>query len=145
MKRIITLLMLWAIGASASLAQEQLNIAEIFDGRYHDEPRATETQISGDKLSPYSLTLYRSLTLTDMPEAADEIEPLVTRDGTKAIDREVAYRDGGLYYGFYQLQRRGTKQCYLFYLNQNRAKGNKIILIYLEGYASPDKIKSMLK
>lgn len=145
MKRIITLLMLWAIVTSASLAQEHLNIGEIFDGRYHDEPRASETQISGEKLAPYSLSLYRSLTLTDMPEAANEIEPLVTRDGTKALDREVSYRDGGLYYGFYQLQRRGAKQCYLFYLNQNRAKGNKIIVIYLEGFASPDEIKKMLK
>ena len=80
-----------------------------------------------------------------MPEEAAKIEPLVTRDGAKAIDREVSYRDGGLYYGFYQLQCRGVKQCYLFYLNQNRAKGNKIIIIYLEGFASPDKIKSMLK
>lgn len=145
MKRIISLLMLWVIGASSSIAQDQLNIAKIFDGRYHDESRASETQISGDKLSPYSLTLYRSLTLTDMPEEAAKIEPLVTRDGAKAIDREVSYRDGGLYYGFYQLQCRGAKQCYLFYLNQNRAKGNKIIIIYLEGFASPDKIKSMLK
>ena len=52
MKRIISLLMLWAIGASISVAQDHLNIAKIFDGRYHEESRASETQISGDKLSP---------------------------------------------------------------------------------------------
>lgn len=145
MKRLITLLMLWAIGTSAMLAQNKLHIGELFDGRYHDEPRASETQISSDKLDRYSLSLYRSLTLTDMPEAAATIEPLVTRDAAKAVDREVSYRDGGLYYGFYQLQPRHGVQRYLFYLNQNRNKGNKIILIYLEGTASRDKIKAMLK
>lgn len=145
MKYIITLLMLWAIGTSTVLAQDRLNIGALFDGRYHDEPRASETLIKGDKLSNYSLSLYRSLTLTDMPEAAAEIVPLVTRDAAKAEDREVSYRDGGLYYGFYQLKARAGKNCYLFYLDQNRNGGNKIILIYLEGYASRDKIKQMLK
>ncbi|MDE6198773.1 MAG: hypothetical protein K2L55_03630 [Muribaculaceae bacterium] len=145
MKRILTILMLWAIGTSAALAQDRLHVGAVFDGRYHDEPRASETQISGGKLERYLLTLYRSLTLTDMPEAASEIEPLVTRDAAKAIDREVAYRDGGLYYGFYQLKPQGQKQRYLFYLNQNRNGGNKIILIYLEGNASREKIKEMLK
>ncbi|OKY86333.1 MAG: hypothetical protein BHV69_02640 [Bacteroidales bacterium 52_46] len=145
MKGIITLLMLWAIGTSAALAQDRLNIGALFDGRYHDEPRASETQISGDKLERYALSLYRSLTLTDYPEAAADIEPLVTRDAAKAVDREVSYRDGGLYYGFYQLKPSGVKQRYLFYLNQNRNGGNKIILIYLEGMASRDKIKEMLK
>jgi len=145
MKRIITLLMLWAIGTSAMLAQDKLAIGQLFDGRYHDEPRASEAQISGDKLSRYSLSLYRSLTLTDMPEAAAEIEPLVTRDAAKAVDREVSYRDGVLYYGFYQLQPHYGQQRYMFYLNQNRNGGDKIILIYLEGSASRDKIKQMLK
>lgn len=145
MKYIITLLMLWVIGISSVLAQDRLSIGKVFGGMYHDEPRASETQITGDMLAKYSLSLYRSLTLTDMPEAAEDIEPLVTRDATKAVDREVSYRDGGLYYGFYQLEPRGPKRRYLFYLNQNRNKGNKIILIYLEGTASRDKIKEMLK
>lgn len=145
MKRLITLVMLCALGVSVSLAQNRLNIGALFDGRYHDEPRASETQISGDKLARYALSLYRSLTLTDMPEAAEVIEPLVIKDGARAQDREVSYRDGGLYYGFYQLTPHNGTQRYLFYLNQNRSKGNKIILIYLEGSASRDKIKQMLK
>lgn len=145
MKRLIAILMLMCAGTSAMLAQDKLNVGELFDGRYHDEPRASETQITGDRLAKYSLTLYRSLTLTDMPEAAAIIAPLVIRDAAKAVDREVSYRDGGLYYGFYQLQPRHSVERYLFYLNQNLNKGNKIILIYLEGSASREKIKAMLK
>lgn len=145
MKRLITLLMLWAIGTSAMMAQNKLNIGQLFDGRYHDDPQASETQITGDKLARYSLSLYRSLTFTDMPEMASVIEPLVIKDGAKAENREVSYRDGGLYYGFYQLFPRNGLQRYIFYLNQNLNKGNKIILIYLEGVASRDKIKQMLK
>ena len=145
MKRFINLLILMAVVSVTAVAQENLSIGRLFDGRYHDEPRAAETYIAGGKLSGYDLSLYRSLTLTGMPQEAAPIEKLVTHDAAGAVDREVSYRDGGLYYGFYELKPVKSTRRYLFYLNQNRNKGDKIIIIYLEGKASRDKIKAMLK
>lgn len=141
MKKIFTLLMFVVMASAAAFAQDNLNISALFDGRYHDDARVAETMIKGSSLSEYQLSLYHSLTVTDAPELAAEIESLVVKDARDAVDREVAYRDGGLYYGFYELSR----GKYLFFLNRYIVGGNKLVVIYLEGVASKSKIKQMLK
>ena len=67
------------------------------------------------------------------------------RDGADALSREVQFRDGRLFYGFYRLRRHNDLNRYIFFLNQLAAGGNKVILIYLEGSASPEQVKKMLK
>lgn len=148
------LLMLFIAGVASvtAMAQSGLNINALFDGRYLDCPQATETIVKGQQLAGTGLSLYHSLTLVDMPDEARSVEALVTRDGAKAFDREVSYRNGGLYYGFYQLSDPSTMHLpglstnrYILFLNMHRAKGNKIIVIYLEGEASHDEVKQILK
>lgn len=132
--------------AIPAVAQKGLNINNLFDGRYRDNDNVVETVVQGGNLSNYNIDLYHSLTLSDSPDEAASIEALVARDGAGAIDREVSYRDGGLYYAFYELKPRNViVRRYLFFLNQHRGTGNKIILIYIEGSASQEKIKKMLK
>lgn len=139
---ILCIVLMSALGVSA---QKGLNINELFDGRYRDNKAATETIIKGETLRKYSLDTYHALTLTAMPEAAQEIERLVTKDGAGALSREVSYRQGHLYFGFYRLPNSNDNRRYLFYLNQNLNKGNKIILIYLDGLADTETVKKMLK
>lgn len=135
------MIMLAILAAAVQMsAQKGMNINEIFDGRYRDNDAAHEIYMSGGKLSSYGLDLYHSLTLTGMPDEASAIERLVMLDGRRAKDKEVIYRDGGLYYGFYVFD-----GSYIFYLNQHRQNGDKIIVIYLQGDATPERIKSMLK
>lgn len=135
-----------ALAAATASAQKGLNINNLFDGRYTDNDRVAETYVEGGSLADYNVDLYHSLTLTGDPDEAAAIEALVKRDGAKAVNREVAYRDGGLYYAFYELTPRNIiANRYIFYLNQHRGSGNKIILIYIEGAASREKIKTMLK
>lgn len=146
MKRLLLTACLTIAAIAAAMAQKGLNINNLFDGRYTDNDRVAETFVEGGALTDYNVDLYHSLTLTDQPDQAAAIEALVKRDGVKATDREVSYRDGGLYYAFYELTPRNLiAKRYIFYLNQHRGSGNKIILIYIEGSASRDKIKKMLK
>lgn len=146
MKKIITTICMLIAMSFPAVAQKGLNINNLFDGRYRDDSRVTETVIEGGNLKDYGLDIYHSLTLTDAPDEAASIEALVSRDGSNAIDREISYRDGGLYYAFYELKPLSMLyRRYLFYLNQHKGKGNKIIVIYLQGTASKDKIKTMLK
>ena len=126
-------------------AQDGLNINSLFDGRYRANPAASETIIQGSRLSRYDLKNYHALTLTGVPDAAYEIERLVSKDGAKALSREVSYKQGRLYYGFYRLASHNGLRRYLFYLNQHLKGGNKIILIYLDGDADTEAIKRMLK
>lgn len=133
------------IASLTAAAQTGLNVDALFDGRYRDNKSAVETIIKGEQLRKYDLSTYHSLTLADMPEAAAEIEQLVEKDGARAISREVSYRQGHLYYGFYQLPPYKGLSRHLFYLNQNLNKGNKIMLIYLDGIATTEFVKKLLK
>lgn len=92
--------MVMMIVATAASAQKGLNVDNIFDGRYRDNKGAVETIIRGEAIRKYDLSTYHSLTLADMPDAADYIESLIRKDEADALTREVNYRDGKLYYGF---------------------------------------------
>ncbi|MDE5812593.1 MAG: hypothetical protein K2H61_09870 [Muribaculaceae bacterium] len=142
MKRFLILFLLLPLLA---FAQDGLSVASLFDGPFSGNPKATETVMTGDRLKSYKLSSFHSLTLRDCPEQAATIESLVAHDGASAIDREVAYRDGGIYYAFYQLPSRGGLKRYLFYLNQHRNKGDRIVLIYIDGKADAKEIKKLLK
>lgn len=137
--------MVMMIVATAASAQQGLNVDNIFDGRYRDNKGAVETIIRGEAIRKYDLSTYHSLTLADMPDAADYIESLIRKDEANALTREVNYRDGKLYYGFYRLKNRNGLRRYLFYLNQHLNKGNKIMVIYLDGNATTEYVKKMLK
>lgn len=116
------------------------------DGYFNNDSNAAVTVVMGKALNSYDLDEYRGLTLTYTAENADKIEEAVKTDANTAIDKEIAYRKGKLYYAFITLPpEKGGKNRYLFYLNQTLAKGNKLILIYMRGKASAEKIKKMIK
>ncbi|MCM1482749.1 MAG: DUF6108 family protein [Muribaculaceae bacterium] len=125
-------------------AQKGLNVAGAFEPRFRDLPGAVETILVNDKVRRVNLSLYHALTLTGHPESAEELERMVARDGAKAVNKEVRYASGHLYYGFYTLPRQGVNR-YLFYLNRHLRGGDKIILVYLEGAASPEDVRKLLK
>lgn len=145
MKTLITLLLMLSTAIPLS-AQKGLNIAEIFDGRYHDNKHAVVTEITSTKmLRDYNLSKYLGVTVTDEAEAAEVIGKAVKADGKKAIDREVVYKNGQPFYCFYVMPRVNGKNCYIFFLNQYVADGNKVMLLYLEGKADKDTVKKIFK
>jgi len=143
--RHLFLLFVALMAALPAAAQTGLNVNALFDGRYRNNKSAVETIIKGEQLSKYNLTTYHSLTLTGLPDAATEIERLVAKDGANSLSKEVSYRQGRIYYGFYSLPDYKGLHRYLFYLNQNLNKGNKILLIYIDGVAGTAYVKKLLK
>lgn len=128
-----------------AFAQKGLAINELFGKRYTDDKQAIVTSIKGSTLEPYDLSRYKSLTVNNRPVEAKTIEPILAKDAAIAIDSETSYRDGQLYYAFYSLPRIDSENRYIFYLNQSLAGKDKIILMYLQGYASANQVKKMLK
>lgn len=128
-----------------ALAQKGLAVNELFGKRYTGDKQAVVTSIKGSTLEPYDLSRYKSLTVTNRPSEAETIEPLLAKDASIAIDSETSYRDGKLYYAFYSLPVYDGERRYIFYLNQSLVGKDKIILMYLQGYASASKVKNMLK
>lgn len=143
--RLIVTALCCLMSALALQAQEGLNIAGAFASKYRDMPDATETILTRKNLRDVSLSLYHGITVKKHPELAGELEAMVARDGAKALNKEVRYASGHLYYGFYSLPARGGLNRYILYLNTHlKPGGDKIMLLYLEGRASVDDVKRLI-
>lgn len=143
MKRLLLFITL-AVAFATARGQSGLQINRLFDGAATSCPGVTEIVLQGGALKDYKLDEYHSLTFENAPEKSAEIEALIRHDATSATDREITYRDGGIYYAFYQLPSVDKQRRYIFYLNQHRTGGNKIMLIYLAGKATAAEIKRTL-
>ena len=147
MKRITIIILTCLLTTMAAMAQKGLNINRLFDGRYKKAPGATEIIVTGSQAHEIGLSVYHSVSVSDKTQA-EIIENLVVKDGVLAVDKEVEYRNGQLYYGFYTLPKRRQHFRYIFFLNQNLARKspkNVITLIYMEGIASADEIKKLIR
>ena len=151
MKRIFSLLAFSVCLLTAS-AQKDLNIAIYFSEPYLEIDGVSAVHIEGEDLSIYNLSLFRSIRLT--PESTPDIsrklmEQRVMEDGKLATKKEVAMIGGRLYYGFYVLPPReeGINR-YIFYRNnilKPEAKPQEVMLVYIEGKASPAELKKIFK
>lgn len=147
MKKMLILLAMAVVTVASALAQKGLAVNQLFDGRFKHDPDATEIIVTKGKAASMGLDVYHSLSVSDAKSAA-LIEALVVKDGVKAADKEVEYRGGKLYYGYYVLTPKADSNRFLFYLNQNLARKNpvnKVTLIYMQGDVSSKKIKNMIK
>jgi hypothetical protein len=147
MKRATIIILTCLLTTIAAMAQNGLNINRLFDGRYKKAAGATEIIVTGVQAREIGLTVYHSISVTDKTQA-EIIENLVVKDGAQAVDKEVEYRSGQLYYGFYTMKKSKRDNRYIFYLNQNlarKAPKNVVTLIYMEGSASADKIKKLIR
>ena len=147
MKRITIIILTCLLTTMATMAQTGLNINRLFDGRYKKAAGATEIIVTGVQAREIGLTVYHSLSVTDKNQA-ELVEGLVVKDGAHAVDKEVEYRNGQLYYGFYTMKKGKRDNRYIFYLNQNLARKspkNIVTLIYMEGFASQEEIKKLIR
>ena len=147
MKRITIIILTCLLTTMAAMAQKGMNINRLFDGRYKKAPGATEIIVTGSQAREIGLSIYHSVSVTDKTQA-EIIENLVVKDGVQAIDKEVEYRNGQLYYGFYTMSKQKSSNRYIFFLNQNLARKSPksiVTLIYMEGSASANKIKKLIR
>ena len=124
MKRIEILLLCCMISV-AGFAQTGLHIANLFGERFRNRKDATEVVIGGDRLKPYKLNLFRSLTIKPSAAEVNEFEASVKADVVGALDREAGLRQGRLYYGFYRLRSAGDYES-IYLLSQQYAAGRCI-------------------
>ena len=102
MKR-IEILLLCCMMSVAGFAQAGLHIANLFGERFRNRKDATEVVISGDRLKPYKLQVFRSLTIKPSAAEVNEFEASVKADVVGALDREAGLRQGWDYESIYLL------------------------------------------
>ncbi len=143
-KKIFCILILNLVTLLAK-AQEGLNIAPFFSDSYAGIPNVTLVSMNYDKNSQRGMKKYKSISVADNSELADKIKRAVTKDGTSAVNKEVSYVGGDLYFGFYSLGGEKGSKRYLLFLNR-RPKGiEKTTLIFIEGDLDENAVKSLIK
>lgn len=140
--RMIIMIAMLALWLSA-IAQDGMNISPFFAETYSQHPYVSTVTISGDKLKKSDLSLYRSVTVTDSNEAA-KLANAVWTDGLQARQKEIAFVNGKLNFGFYTLKSNGKTNRYMLFLNNFNNGGDKALIIYMEGRASTSQINEML-
>lgn len=138
LKLIYTLLLVFVI-PTTTLAQKNLNIVKVLDGRYKKHSMVTDVEITGRRLQDYDLTYYHSLTVKDDLELMSEIKSSFMADEAKAVDKELTNIGGQLYTGLFRLEYDGEVNRFIFFMDMRRSttkKQNAVILIYMEGKTS---------
>ena len=147
MKAKIFLILLIAILKKSlnAAATTPASLAQLFDGTYQKKNHATETIITGAPLKPYSLSTFHSLAVTEDPLLALPLEKAAVADGAHALWKETVNKGGRMESGVYELKPQGKNRRYVLYLNSFLSGGNEAIIIYLEGKATPQQIKKLIK
>lgn len=126
-------------------AQEGLNVAPFFSETYISDPNVTLVTFSGSQLESRGLTKYKSISVVDDAGLSDKIAKAVSRDGSRSQSKEVKYKDGVLYFGFYSMGGKGRHRRYLLFLNRRPTGKEKTTLIYMEGDLDAASVKRMIK
>lgn len=144
-RRIITLLLFLSMALTA-MAQSDLNIGRVLDGRYRKHPATSDVTITGARVKDYGLVLYHSLTVESDTLIMDEVLTAFLSDQDKTEAKDLSYVGAHLYYGFYQFKVTADDMYhrYAFFKDMRyapQAVEPKVIIIYMEGPASLQTLK----
>lgn len=143
MRKFILLFCAIIFCATVASAQKGLAVAGFFSDAYSSNPHVTLVNMTGSKLDSYGIRKYKSISVVDEP-LADRIAAAVAKDGSASQQKEVKYKGGMIYYGFYSLGGSGSARRYLLFLNRRPVGKEKTTLIYIEGNLTAEQVKKII-
>lgn len=132
------------LAGGISASAESLNVDGFFKEDFASDPNVTMVSMSGRQAKWSGLTSYKSVSVSGDAEKADAVARAVRKDGIKAEMKETTYKDGKLYFGFYNLGGEGKNRKYLFYLDLRPKGKDKTTLVYIEGDWTAEEVKRMI-
>ncbi|MBQ7237969.1 MAG: hypothetical protein IJS20_04175 [Bacteroidales bacterium] len=151
MKRLLKklLLLLLLLQPCLLLAQTDLSIGKVLDGRYKKNPHTTDVEIFSSRLVEYNLSYYHSLTVVEDSVIMDAVSQAVMTDEATAINKEVSFVGSRMYYGFLQMRREVPgENRYVFFRDMRvapqGAQKPMVVLIFMEGAASLNDLKKKI-
>lgn len=146
MKKIILLLSL-LLSCAAAFAQEGLMVSWVFSDAVTGRDKV-ETKITGRRLKPYKLSLYRHCKVSVTEEDLNRIAGWIGKDSEKASEKETEYQDGKLVYALARIEdpEVGNKYvCYQVKSRNNNDRTYRITVVYLEGKATLGDLENIFK
>lgn len=131
-------------------AQNELLIEKMFDSKYASDPKVTLTYMSGVRNK--FLTKNRLQTFATFKGPADKygeiIEQFLMKDAENAVAKNVRFKGGKLYYGIFSFKtitKKGVQRMrYAYYLNNGVAKGENVLLIFMEGTLLEEEVDKLV-
>lgn len=145
MKKFIIIILLATLGTAIAMAQgRSLNVAQFFTDESASLPSVTMVMTTGNQLQWSGCNKYASVSVTGDNALADKLAAAVKKDGVKAESKETSYKEGKLYFGFYNLGWRKDERRYLFFLDRRPTGVDKTTLVYISGDLSPEEVKKFI-
>ena len=132
--------------SGAAFAQKGLNCYPVFRGKVIPEKQMVMTEVRGDGMATYKLSYYRSVRFHVDSLTARKVAAMVEADAVAADSAETEKTGELLTYGLIQLKPFGIMRRYLCYqARETEFKGWMITIIYLEGSATLQDLRSMFE
>lgn len=146
MKKIV--LTIWLlVSAATAFAQGGLMINQAFQGGISGKDK-TETRISGKRLKPYKLSLYRHCKAHVSEADLERMTGWILKDAEPASDKETEYQDGKLVYALIRREDPEVGNKYIcFQVKSKNILDNTygVTLVYLEGKATLEDLEEIFK
>lgn len=143
MKKLLLCLLALLLSVGAAFAQRGLNSNAIFRGRVIPFDRMVKTEVRGSSMTTYKLDFYRSVRFQVDEKTALEVAALVKADAEAAVSAETEMTGDLLTYALVQPAQRGKVHRYLCYQARPEGPAWIITILYLEGSATLEDLRSM--
>lgn len=144
MKRFYLIILLIVGVWSMAVAQRGLNVSPYFTEKFARNPKVAMIFAEGDDLGMKEIEVYRSVTVEGDSRLCTLLTEAVKKDGANAKSKEVSYKEGELYFGFYFMGGYAQRRRYLLFLNRRPVGKEKVTLIYIEGDISEKDVKKLM-
>jgi len=133
------------MSAATAFGQEGLMVNQAFQGGISGKDKS-ETRISGKRLKPYKLSLYRYCKADVSEVDLERMTGWILKDAEPASDKETRYQDEKLVYALIRLEDPEVGNKYICF--QVKSKNNLdntygVTLVYLEGKATLEDLEEI--
>lgn len=144
MKRLLLIITAFFLAVGAASAQEGLFVEDLFEGNVISLKDMKRTFISGSKLQPYGLDMYKSIRFRVNDAQLRTVESLVIKDASGVEDKTTIYTGDRLTYAVICLPKahNGLNRFLCYQAKQDRRRWN-VTVVYLRGTATVEDLNDM--
>lgn len=143
MKRFVAVLVLILSMSGIAGAQRGLACHPVFRGKIVPSGHMIETKVGSGSMSTYKLEYYHSVQFQADQETAAKVSGLVSADAAASESAEIDSQGGVLTYALIQLAPFKRVRRYLCYQARPLGPFWKVTIVYLEGSATIDDLRTM--
>lgn len=143
MKKFILIILVLILTTGKALAQKGLNCNPVFQGKIVPSQLMIKTEVGGGRMSTYKLDYYHSVQFQAERATAMKVAGLVFSDSIDAERAETDKDEGLLTYALIELKPYRKIHRYLCYQARPVGMAWVITIIYLEGVATLEDLRSM--